>query len=277
MGKCIYCGLSAGIFRSKHTECEQTYFNGKSTLIDAISNTIVTSNDFAELDNTIKNISEKSFIKESEKINLLGLGFDKAVDVFLEDGIFSEDEEDKVGKFKSNYNLHQDVLDLNGSLQKVVKSKVLREVLNGRIPEKAFTIEGTMPFIMQKDEVLIWAFQNVSYYELKTSTSFVGSSQGVSFKVAKGIYYRVGAFKGNPVKTQQTEYVAKGIIAYTNQNIYFVSANKTFKIPYKKIISVQPFDDGIGIQKDGVSSKPQTFKGIDGWFSYNLLTNLIKL
>jgi hypothetical protein len=277
MGKCIYCGLSAGIFKSKHSVCEQSYLDGKAAIIEAISNSIVRENDFDVLDKMFKTICEKSYINDSEKPKLLSLGFDKAVEVFLEDGIFSEEEEEKVTKFLSNYKLEQDVLDLNGSLQKIVKSKVLREVLNGRIPEKALNIDGTLPFIMQKDEVLIWAFQNVSYYELKTRTSFVGSSQGVSFKVAKGVYYRVGAFKGNPVKTEQTEYVAKGLIAYTNQNIYFVSTNKTFKIPFKKIISVQPYDDGIGVQKDGISSKPQTFKGIDGWFSYNLITNLIKL
>jgi len=66
-----------------------------------------------------------------------------------------------------------------------------------------------------------------------------------------------------------------GILAITNISLYFGSTTKTVKIPYKKLISITPYSDGIGIQKDGVSSKPQIFKEIDGWFAYNLISNLI--
>jgi hypothetical protein len=47
-----------------------------------------------------------------------------------------------------------------------------------------------------------------------------------------------------------------------------------FRIPYAKIVSFEPFDNGLGIMRDGVSAKPQIFVTHDGWFSYNLVSNL---
>ena len=34
-----------------------------------------------------------------------------------------------------------------------------------------------------------------------------------------------------------------------------------------------PFEDGIGLQRDGVSAKPQFIHGGDGWLLYNLIMN----
>ena len=37
---------------------------------------------------------------------------------------------------------------------------------------------------------------------------------------------------------------------------------------------MDPYQDGIGLQKDGATAKPQIFKNIDGWFTYNAISNL---
>ena len=54
----------------------------------------------------------------------------------------------------------------------------------------------------------------------------------------------------------------------------FESSLKYFRINYEKIITLDPYSDGIGVQKDGVSAKPQVFKNIDGWFCYNFIKNI---
>jgi hypothetical protein len=48
-------------------------------------------------------------------------------------------------------------------------------------------------------------------------------------------------------------------------------------VPYNKIVSFLPFDDGIGIVRDAQTAKPQIFKTGDGWFTYNLLVNLAQM
>lgn len=49
---------------------------------------------------------------------------------------------------------------------------------------------------------------------------------------------------------------------------------KSFRVPFKKIVSFQPFSDAVGVMRDAANAKLQTFVTGDGWFTYNLLTNL---
>jgi len=274
MGNCIYCGQNAGFLKSKHKICESNYFIGKTKIVESICSTITNDSDFANLENEISIINEKNYIKPDEIVALYTKGFDNAVDSFLDDGILTIEEEGKISKFITHYNFEQNVIDKNGSLQKVLKASILRDILNGKIPETRLEIQGNMPFLLQKNENIIWAFQHVDFYEQKTRTVYTGKTQGASIRIAKGVYYRVGTFKGQPVKIEEMKYISEGLVALTNKQIYFASSTKNFKVPYNKIVTIDPYEDGIGLQKDGVNTKPQVFKGLDGWFTYNLISNL---
>ena len=46
---------------------------------------------------------------------------------------------------------------------------------------------------------------------------------------------------------------------------------------YDKIVAFEPYEDGSGIMRDTQMAKPQTFRTGDGWFAYNLTTNLAQL
>lgn len=274
MGNCIYCGQKAGFLKSKHKDCESNYFDGKNKIIENICTVITKDSDFDNLENKIKEIAEKNYIKPDEIIDLYTKGFDNAVDSFLDDGILTTEEEDKISKFKTHYNFEQNVIDKNGSLQKVVKAAILREILDGQIPETKLNIQGNLPFLLQKNENIIWIFQDVDFYEQRTRTVYQGKTQGVSVRIAKGLYYRTGSFKGNPVKIEEMKYISSGLVALTNKQIYFASSAKNFKVPYNKIVTIDPYEDGVGLQKDGANTKPQVFKGLDGWFTYNIISNL---
>jgi hypothetical protein len=91
----------------------------------------------------------------------------------------------------------------------------------------------------------------------------------VSIRIAKGLYYRTGAFKGERVQTSDT-----GPLSVTNKHIYFAGPSKRFRIAYNKIVAFEPFSDGIGVQRDAQTARPQLFATGDGWFTYNLITNL---
>ncbi|MBN1139718.1 MAG: hypothetical protein JXM73_24305, partial [Anaerolineae bacterium] len=171
--------------------------------------------------------------------------------------------------------LGQDQLDQSGTYTTLVKAITLREVLEGELPER-FSVVGSLPFNFQKAEKLIWLFQGVDYAEQRTTTRYQGSYQGVSLRVAKGVYYRTGGFRGNPIPVTATVTIDKGVLAVTQKHIYFAGSSKSFRIPYSKIVTITPFSDGIGIQRDAASAKPQLFTTGDGWFTYNLLSNLTK-
>ena len=65
-----------------------------------------------------------------------------------------------------------------------------------------------------------------------------------------------------------------GSVCLTDKNLYFTSPEKSLKIPYTKILSIDSYSNGIGLQKDGASAKPMFLEGINSWFTYNVIANL---
>ena len=98
----------------------------------------------------------------------------------------------------------------------------------------------------------------------------------MSIRVMKGLYYRTGTFKGRPVEHTSKQHVDSGLLGITTKHIYFSGGRKSFRVPYRKIVSFKPYEDGLGIHRDAASAKPQIFVTGEGWFIYNLVVNLSK-
>jgi hypothetical protein len=275
MGKCKYCEKDAGLLRSEHKECKSKYENGRLEIALILGDAISSTSDFQLVKTNIDKLALDSFIKTEGLELLYTSAFDSAVAGFLDDGILSDAEEGQLVKFQEQFSLSQDVLDKNGSFLKVVRAGILRDLTEGIVPDSRITPDGHMPFMLQKDEKLIWIFQGVNYYEQKTRTQYQGRYSGVSLRVAKGVYYRTGGFRGHTVKIEEMKYIDTGIFGLTNKHVYFASSTKNLRVPLATIITMDPYEDGIGLQKDGTTAKPQVFKNIDGWFVYNAISNLI--
>lgn len=279
MGNCVYCGKPAGFLRRKHHECAQKHDQGWAKMVYLATVAALgkeAGGQLEQLDTCLVEIANNSFIPTDQIRKALVAGWEQAVNHFLEDGDLEPEEEKRLALFAERFGLTQEELDKSGAYTRFVKGSVLRELMEDRIPSR-FRAIGTLPFNFQKNETLIWAFDDVAYYEEKTRRQYVGGSQGVSIRIAKGIYYRVGSFKGHPVETVERVYMGKGILAVTNKHIYFNSPARTFRVRLDKIVSFIPFSNGIGIQRDASSAKPQFFITGDGWFTYNLLVNTAKL
>lgn len=277
MGNCSYCGKPVGLLKKSHKECEQSYQNGKSKILTLICEKGLTNENLNNLDVQIKQIANSNFIKQPEIKELLLTGWEKAVEKAFEDDVLSEDEEHSLGLLKEHFALSDEDIDRNGFRTKLVKGAVLRDIFNGIIPTR-MNIGGNIPINLLKDEKIVWVFKGVNYYEQRTRTQYVGGSRGVGIRVAKGIHYRIGNFQGQRVQTSETVLADQGLLFVTNKHIHFHgNSSKRFRVPYNKIISFEPFADGIGIQRDAASAKPQTFVTGDGWFTYNLIVNLAQI
>lgn len=276
MGNCIYCGEPAGFLKKTHKECKQRHEQGKSEIVSLIGKVGSEGGDLKRLESSIEQVASSSHIDTSTMNALVISGWEKAVDVAFDDGILTEEEESALSELKQHFSLSQQELDRNGALTKIVKGAVLRDILDGKLPER-MQFDGNLPFNLQKTEKVIWVFQDVNYYEEKTRTRYVGGSQGVSVRIAKGLYYRTGAFKGERVQTSETIHADTGLLGVTNKHIYFAGPSKRFRINYNKIVAFEPFSDGIGVQRDAQTAKPQSFSTGDGWFTYNLITNLAQM
>jgi hypothetical protein len=277
MAKCELCGKEVGFLRKRHIECQEKYESGSQKISEILCNTTLANTDLNSIDTDIKGIAQESFLDEPKIKSLLVEGWENLLTQALDDSVITWKEEDFLGEFRDHFALSQDELDSHGAYSKLVKSAVIREIIQGKLPNK-ITIVGILPFNFQKSESLIWVFKNVEYYELRTKRQYEGGSSGISVRVAKGLYYRVGGFQGHSIDRQENTHVGTGILAITNEHIYFsASGISAFKIAYEKIVSFTPYSDGIGIVRDVITAKPQTFVTGDGWFTYNLLSNLAKM
>jgi hypothetical protein len=275
MGICVYCHKPAGFLRTAHKECKKQHQSGEQRILSLVAGMTAKSVSEKQLEAIIKNEAKNSFIDEKTQKKLIIAGWEQAVERAFDDGLLSQEEEDALVELQTHFNLTQDSLDTHGAYSKVVKGAVLRDILSGKIPERV-KIAGALPFNLQKNEILVWVFQNVDYYEEKTCTHYKGGSHGVSIRVAKGIYYRVGAFKGRRVQTQEAIHDT-GLLGVTNKQIYFAGSTKRFRIGYNKIVAIEPYSNGISILRDAATAKPQTFVTGEGWFIYNLMTNLAQI
>ena len=276
MADCIYCKTPAGLMKKAHRDCKQKHFKATEKIIQLVSDAIMENPDYSLLAKRSKGIASTSYIDGSKLKALFIEGYGEAVERAFDDGVLSEEEESSFELFQDFFKLTQEDLSKNDAIFRLTKGAILREVLEGKLP-KRIEINGQLPFNFQKSESLVWLFKDVDYYEEKTRTRYVGGSRGVSVRIAKGVYYRAGAFKGERIKTSETIHADNGLMAVTNKHLYFSGNSKRFRVKFDKIVAFEPFSDGIGIQKDAATAKPQSFKTGEGWFTYNLITNLANL
>lgn len=275
MAKCDLCGEEAGLLRKRHKECDASLLTGKRETVALVAESVLAPLDLPTLQAEFVRIAQRSFLSEAEQKPLIIEGWQEAVDQALEDDILTGEEEQSLMAFAESLSLTRDDLDQSGALSRLVKAAVIRDILEGTLPQRMSPV-GELPFNFQKGESLVWVFPDTTYYEQRIRTHYEGGSQGVSIRVAKGFYYRVGGFRGRPVKTAEMVNMGTGPLGATDRHVYFARPAKAFRVKYDKIISFTPYSDGIGIQRDAQSAKPQVFVTGDGWFTYNLISNLAK-
>jgi hypothetical protein len=273
MGTCQYCGQDAGFFRKQHVECQQKYDRGLSQMVSLASNAARTGNGLQTLEQQLNSIAGTMAPVRVNTRQILVRGWEQAVDGILGDNVLTASEEALVMSYVQKFGLGQADLNANGAFTRLAYGCALRDVLEKGTTSRA-VITFQLPFNLQKGESLVWCFRNVACYEEKIYKQRIGNSQGVSFRVMRGVYYRVGQSKGYTQETSRTEQVDTGMLGVTTEHIYFAGEKKSFRIPYKKIVSFTPYSDGIGVCKDAANAKPQTFITGEGWFVYNLVMNL---
>ena len=146
----------------------------------------------------------------------------------------------------------------------------------GIVPQRQ-TITGRVPFNLMKSEQLVWVIDGVDYLETVTRRERRGTSHGVSVRVAKGLYYSPRQFRSRPIEWEETVNADTGLLGLTTKHVYFSGPRKKFRVRYDRIVSFEPYQDGLGIMRDAQTAKPQTFVTGDGWFVYNLATNLAQM
>ena len=79
---------------------------------------------------------------------------------------------------------------------------------------------------------------------------YVGGSHGFSFRIAKGISYRVGSHAGHVVSRRGMVSVSDGTLYLTDQRVIF-DGSKSFSYPLGKVFHVEALSDGLAFSVQG--------------------------
>ncbi len=175
MGKCIYCGQNAGMFKDRHSTCESKH---------------------------------QAELKAERKAPLLA---------------------------------------------------VLDSINRGELPNVE-TSGDSLPFKMQKKEVLLYAWANVHYYETRAVRHWQGGNKGARVRVAKGLSLNVGRTAGRSVSKDEITHLDTGYMAITNKHLHFNGDVKGLRIKFDKIISLQDVGNAMEVMRDLANPKPQLFQ-----------------
>jgi len=228
--------------------------------------------DSVALQQHLSDMAAASYIDGDGTSAAMAEGWSLAVDQHLNNGGLDEDDERKLLVFADRFGLSRELLDRKGYWTKVVKAGVIRDLLNGVVPQRV-KANGNLPFTLMANEKLVWLFSGVKYLEGQTPPAN-GGYHGARVEVAKGQYYRPVGFCDNPVETAGRTHIDSGFLAVTTRHFYFGGRDRRLRVRHDQIVSFTPYTDGVGIQPDADAARPHVFVTGDGWFTYNLLANI---
>ncbi|MGQ9533355.1 MAG: hypothetical protein ACUVTQ_11235 [Desulfotomaculales bacterium] len=126
----------------------------------------------------------------------------------------------------------------------------LTEVRAGRLPDVP------APIILQPGEVCHWVTLCRLLEERVVRREYVGGSRGVSIRLAKGLYYRVGGHRGRVVSERAIVPVDEGELVVTSRRVVFNGRIRTLSVPYGKLVDVHAYRDAVVLARAG-KKKPE--------------------
>lgn len=270
MPACTYCQEPAGFLRWWHGPCRKAHQAALREIRSAILQVSWSPEKAKAAKFRVGKAAADGRVKPAKLAEVLLGAWKDSVDRALNDHLLTQAEQDTLEALARHFEIPEGETWLWHEQMK--QGELMRKIEEGHIPEYQPT--HPLPFNFQKSEKLVWVFPGTDYYKQTTKRRFEGGSRGVSVRVAKGVYLRAGAFKGQSISETEDEYIDTGTLAFTTKHLWFHSDSHRFRVRWDKIIAFDPLDDGLGIQRDRARAKPESFLTGMGWFTCNLAARL---
>jgi hypothetical protein len=164
--------------------------------------------------------------------------------------------------------------DMLNKMLNLVTSKIrLHQIDKGDISSLAEITN--VPILLSKDEKCYIKVHEVELYEDRSVSDTVGGYSGFSFRVARGVSYRIGGFGAQSESHMEKRLIDKGIFYVTNKRYVFDGSSKNIEGDLKKVISVEAYSDGIKISR--ANKRDEVFAGdMDGEYIGAVISGIVK-
>ena len=163
--------------------------------------------------------------------------YKKAYEHVMSDEVVTQQEHEALKRIQRLFNIPSD--KISAELQVLDKHKVLRQIQSGVLPTCHTNI------ILKKGEVAHFSYFADLIEERAVRGRYQGGSAGVSFRVAKGVSFRVGQSRGTYHSDREPVAVSSGKLIVTNKRIIFDGDKKGFNITIGQLLSYEVFDNSI--------------------------------
>ena len=274
MGDCKFCGGRVGWLRYEHTECRAAHEQALVRMRELAARAATTGSGLDDLREQLTEIATGAHIGQEQIQAIIHAALEAGLDSALDDHTLTDQELRSLNAYQE----HFDLTPSRAYRDRVRKAVLLTSLMErGSLPapdKSNFGYGRYPPFNLLKSESLLWLFEDVEYFTEVTRRHFVAGSSGMSFRVAKGVYFRTSGSRGRTVSNTTMEVVDTGLLGITTKHLYFKGEGmrgKSFRIRLNRIVSFEPYEDAVGVMRDTQSAKPEAFRTGDGWFATNLL------
>src|ERR1700726_331314 len=274
MGECKYCGKPAGFLRSEHSECAAARAETLQKLPAIFANYVGLAEQPARTNALrigVEATATEGFLSADALKAEVIKGLALAIQAALSDRSLSDSELARIQEIMNQFGLENSDIIASGAYDRLLQGLILRDLNQGLIQSR-FQARGSIPLNLKKDEVILWMIKTATRLEPKTSVSYTGGSQGISFRIMKGVSYRVGAYKGHRIETPSLASKGTGDFYITSNALYFVGTLGSYNVAHKHITAVEQYSDGISVS--ATHGKNQIFLLTDPWFAAELILKI---
>jgi len=273
MARCIYCGKSAGIFRTKHEKCHERHERAVALVPGFFAKFLESNLPVDRFHHLLQNAAEASFVKQEEMKALATTGISQMVNSILKDRLLDKNESARVQELADA--LHAYLSDDISTFEMQTKIAILREIQDGKIPDLV-SVAGPMPIELRQGETVIWIFNHVTAF--RKDQNGAAQSAGIELPLDKKIYYGIDAFAKSPLTRDSLKGELNGDVVVTNRNICFIGRDvPPVRLPIARITALRAYADGIHIACEPAPERTVTFALPDSWFAANLILRLVQL
>ena len=178
--------------------------------------------------------------------------FSEILQTFTSDKELSMDELGLLQQLQSEFGLSNEEIEFE---EKIMPYQYLCAIKNvNQLPVVHFddsTLPSRVP--LKKDEKIHFATPAILKEIRSVKLNYQGGSTGFSFKIAKGVNYRIGAHKGYMQTENQLVETGRGYFLITNKRVILqpFAGSKNVNIPINKVNSYSAYNNGIEIFTEG--------------------------
>ncbi|MEI6352902.1 MAG: hypothetical protein WCO35_03130 [Candidatus Nomurabacteria bacterium] len=216
----------------------------KETLINYLEDGELSSEEKEKLNNIIQeyNLSDKDIEK------CKNIGFNSFFTNITSDRRISEDERLKLIKIQEDLGVN--IEDTNYSQEIFNKYYSLNQIEDGILPK--VNIENSqLGFSLQKGEELYYVSRAFIIKNKLITQRINYSGMTGSIKIMKGLRYKVGSIKVQPVKIETLAVEDSGVIYLSSSGFHYLGIKKHFDFPYTKISHLEIRDGVLYLYKQG--------------------------